>query len=148
MRQWPDFDSNGDLPVGIYQATLSEVIAHFGTSTLQRRMVAQRLARIYALARNTGQLARFIIFGSFVTAKREPNDVDIFMLMEDTFEAQQVTGEAAMIFDHFAAQHSEGASIFWIRRMAAIDGEEAALQCWQITREQTKRGIVEVIHHD
>ena len=148
MQQWPDFDSNGDLPVGIYQATLSEVIAHFGTSTLQRRMVAQRLARIYALARSTGQLARFIIFGSFVTAKREPNDVDIFMLMEDTFEAQQVTGEAAMVFDHLAAQHSEGASIFWIRRMAAIDGEEAALQYWQMTREQTKRGIVEVIHHD
>jgi hypothetical protein len=148
MQQWPDFDSNGDLPVGIYQATLSEVIAHFGTSTLQRRMVAQRLARIYAMARSTGQLARFIIFGSFVTAKREPNDVDIFMLMEDTFEAQQVTGEVAMVFDHLAAQHSEGASIFWIRRMAAIDGEEAALQYWQITREQTKRGIVEVIHHD
>jgi hypothetical protein len=148
MQPWPDFDRNGDLPVGIYQATLSEVIAHFGTSTLQRRMVAQRLARVYALARSTGQLARFIIFGSFVTAKREPNDVDIFMLMEDTFEAQQVTGEAAMIFDHLAAQHSEGASIFWIRRMAAIDGEEAALQYWQITREQTTRGIVEVMHHD
>jgi len=148
MQQWPDFDSNGDLPVGIYQATLSAVIAHFGTSTLHRRLVAQRLACIYALARNTGQLARFIIFGSFVTAKREPNEVDIFMLMEDTFEAQQVTGEAALIFDHLAAQHSEGASIFWIRRMAAIDGEEAALQYWQITREQTTRGIVEVMHHD
>jgi hypothetical protein len=25
--------------------------------------------------------------------------------------------------------------------------EEAALQYWQMTREQTKRGIVEVIHH-
>ena len=148
MQQWPDFDSNGDLPVGIYPATLSEVLAHFGTSTLQRRMVAQRLARIYTLARNTGQLARFIIFGSFVTAKREPNDVDIFMLMEDTLEAEQVTGEAALIFDHLAAQHSEGASIFWIRRMAAIDGEDAALQYWQITREQTTRGIVEVTHHD
>ena len=148
MQQWPDFDSHGDLPVGMYQATLAEVVAHCGTSTLHRRLVAQRLARIYVLARGTGQLARFIIFGSFVTAKREPNDVDIFMLMEDTFEAQQVTGAAAMIFDHLAAQHSEGASIFWIRRMAAIDGEEAALQYWQITRDQTKRGIVEVMHHD
>lgn len=148
MQQWPDFDSNGDLPVGIYQATLPEVIAHFGTSTLQRHLVARRWAHIYALAHSTGQLVRFIIFGSFVTAKLEPNDVDIFMLMEDTFDAQQVTGEAAMIFDHLAAQHSEGASIFWIRRMAAIDGEEAVLQYWQITREQTKRGIVEVIHHD
>jgi hypothetical protein len=148
MQQWPDFDNSGDLPVGIYQATLSEVLAHFGTGTLQRRMIARRLARIYALAHSTGQLTRFIIFGSFVTAKPEPNDVDIFMLMEDTFDAQQVAGEAAMVFDHIAAQHYEGASIFWIRRMAATDGEEAALQYWQITRNQTKRGIVEVMHHD
>ena len=148
MRQWPDFDDKGDLPVGIYQATLAEICAHFGTSTLQRRMIAQRLTRIYALARSTGQLARFIIFGSFVTSKPVPNDVDIFMLMEDPFDAQHVTGEAALIFDHVAAQHAEGASIFWIRRRAAIDGEEAALQYWQITRAQTTRGIVEVLHHD
>ena len=70
------------------------------------------------------------------------------MLMEDTFEAQQVTGEVAILFDHLAAQQYEGASIFWIRRMAAIDGEDAALQYWQSTREQTKRGIVEVVQHD
>ena len=57
-------------------------------------------------------------------------------------------GEAAIIFDHVAAQHYEGASIFWIRRMAAIDGEDTAIQYWQRTREQTKRGIVEVISHD
>src|SRR5215467_16311067 len=56
MQQWPNFDSNGDLQVGIYRATLSEVIAHFGTSTLQRRLVAQRLTRIYTLAHRTGQL--------------------------------------------------------------------------------------------
>ena len=148
MQPWPNFDSNGNLPVGTYRATLPEVIAHFGTSTLQRRLVAQRLAHIYTLARSTGQLARFIIFGSFVTAKREPNDVDIFMLMEDTFDAQQVEREAAIIFDHVAAQHYEGVSVFWIRRMAAIDGEETAIQYWQNTREQTKRGIVEVISHD
>jgi hypothetical protein len=59
-----------------------------------------------------------------------------------------LTGEAALIFDHGAAQQAEGTSIFWIRRRAAIGGEEAALQYWQITREQTTRGIVEVLHHD
>jgi hypothetical protein len=148
VQQWPHFDSNGDLPVGIYRATLSEVIAHFGTGTLQRRLAAQRLARIYTLARSTGQLARFIIVGSFVTAKPEPNDVDIFMLMDNAFDAQQVQREAAIIFDHVAAQHYEGASVFWIRRMAAIGGEDTAIQYWQSTREQTKRGIVEVIGDD
>ena len=128
MKQWPDFESNGDLPLGIHQATISEVLQHFGASTLQRQVVSSRLERIYNLARSTGQVARFVIFGSFVTAKPTPNDVDIFMLMEDTFDANYVTGEAAMIFDHAAAQNTQGASVFWIRRMAAIGGEQTALE--------------------
>lgn len=148
MKSWPPFDQNGDLPVDVYQATLAEVLAHFGVGTPQRRLVARRLERIYGLARSTGQLARFVVFGSFVTAKLEPNDVDIFMLMEDSLDWRQVKGEAAIIFDHAAAQQFEGASIFWIRRMAAIGGEEAAISDWQITRAMTKRGIVEVRNHD
>ena len=148
MKQWPDFESNGDLPLGIHQATISEILQHFGISTLQRQVVSSRLERIYNLARSTGQVARFVIFGSFVTAKPTPNDVDIFMLMEDTFDANYVTGEAAMIFDHTAAQNTQGASVFWIRRMATIDGEQTALEYWQIKRDKTKRGIVEVINDD
>lgn len=148
MKEWPQYDSNGDLPIGIYQATLAQVIEHFGTDTLQRQIVARRLERIYALAHSTGQMARFVVFGSFVTAKPEPNDVDIFLLMEDTFDSSQVIGEAAIIFDHAAAQNHEGASVFWIRRMAAMGGEQAALEYWQIKRDKTRRGIVEVVSHD
>jgi hypothetical protein len=148
MKQWPEFDSHGDVPIGVHQATLAEVIEHFGAGTVQRQIMAQRLTRIYELASGTGQLARFIIFGSFVTAKPAPNDVDIFLSMENTFDAGQVTGEAAIIFDHLAAHNYEGASVFWIRRLAAIGGEQAAVEHWQIKRDGTKRGIVEVISHD
>lgn len=70
------------------------------------------------------------------------------MLMEDTFDVNQLSGEAAIIFDHVAAQNSEGASVFWIRRMAAIGGEQAALEHWQIKRDGSKRGIVEVVKND
>ena len=93
MKDWPDFDDNGDLPPGIHQATLAEVIEHFGRGTPQRRVMARRLERIYTLAAQTGHLARFIIFGSFVTAKSAPGDVDIFLLMEDTFDVSQLSGE-------------------------------------------------------
>src|SRR5437016_576427 len=148
MKRWPEFDRNGDLPVGVHKATLLEVIQHFGSGTLQRQTVARRLERIYNLARGTSQLARFIVFGSFVTDKPEPNDVDIFMLMEDTFDSAQLSGEQVIIFDNMAAQNSEGASIFWIRRLAAIGGEQAALEDWQIKRDRSRRGIVEVIIND
>ena len=148
MNDWPAFNSTGDLPVGIYPATIKGLHQYFGTSTPQRQKIARRLERIYDLAHSTGQVARFIVFGSFVTAKQEPNDVDVFMLMEDTFELKQLAGEAAIVFDHVAAQSIEGASVFWIRRMAAIGGEQAALEDWQVTRDNTRRGIIEVINDD
>src|SRR5215210_4813201 len=148
MKQWPEFDSNGDLPVGIHQATLADVIEHFGGGSLQRRIVARRLARIYDLASSTGHLARFIVFGSFVTAKPEPNDVDIFLLMDDSFVPQQVAREAGVIFSHLATQEYEGASVFWLKRAGALGGEQKALEDWQIKRDKTRRGIVEVISRD
>jgi hypothetical protein len=40
------------------------------------------------------------------------------------------------------------ASVFWIRKMAAIGGEQAAVEYWQIKRDHTRRGIVEVIGDD
>ena len=148
MKNWPEFDHNGDLPVGIHEATLDEVLQHFGTGTVQRRLIGQRLERIYRLASNTGQVARFVVFGSFFTTKPDPGDVDIFMLMEDSFDSNQVGSEAAIIFDHLAVQNLEGASVFWIRRLAAIDGDQEALEHWQIKRDKTRRGIVEVISDD
>ena len=148
MKKWPKFNNNGDLPRGIHKASLSDVIEHFGKGNFQRAILAQRLDRIYDLAVETGQTARFIIFGSFVTDKPNPEDLDIFLLMEDTFDIRQIAGEARIIFNHMAAQNYEGASIFWLRRMAALDGEDAAIEHWQIKRDGKKRGIVEVLKHD
>ena len=51
-------------------------------------------------------------------------------------------------FDHLAGLAVEGASVFWIRRQAAIGGEQAALEHWQFKRDKTRRGIVEVISDD
>ena len=124
------------------------MLQHFGTGTVQRRLVGQRLERIYTLAFSTGQVASFAVFGSFVTAKPDPGDADIFLIMKDTFNAHQVRGEAAIIFDHLAVQNVEGVSVFWIRRLAAIGGEHEALAHWQTKRDNTRRGIVEVISDD
>lgn len=147
MKAWPEFNAHGDLPIGIHPATLDQIVGRFG-KTARRAVVAQRLERIYRLVSATGHLARFIVFGSFCTAKPEPNDVDIFLLMEDSFDVRQVSPEARLVFDHAAAQNLLGASVFWIRRAAALGGEEATISHWQIKRDGNKRGILEVIDHD
>jgi len=115
----------GDLPTGIHGATLAEVMERFGQGTPTRVMLGRRLGHIFQLVHQTGCVARFILFGSFITVKPEPNDVDIFLLMEDTFDVSKVVGEPLVLFDHLAAQNVAGASIFWLRRLAALDGEQS-----------------------
>lgn len=84
MSVWPSFSDSGDLPPGIYKATPSGVIEYFGKDAPQRHTMARRLAHIYTLTAQTGHLARFIVFGSFVTAKLDPGDVDIFGRSSET----------------------------------------------------------------
>lgn len=141
----PEFVDSGDLPVGVHPASLPEVLFRFGTGSRRRRLLALRLERIYRIAAETGHLARFVVFGSFITQKPEPNDVDVFLIMDDNFEASGLDREAATMFDHTSAQTQFGCSVFWVRRLAALGGEEAAIADWQIKRDGTERGIIEII---
>lgn len=141
----PDLNEQGDLPPGIHMATMSEVIERFGTTSSKRRVLALRLERIYKLAADTGHVARFIVFGSFITDKLEPNDVDVFILMENSFDYDQLQGEARLLFDHGTAQTHFGCSLFWIRRLAALDGEQATIEHWQMKRNRELRGIIEIV---
>ena len=148
MPTLPQFTEGGDLPAGVHGAKLEEVVQRFGAGSTRRQAIAARLRRIHSLALATGYLARFVVFGSFITAKPEPNDVDVFLLMDDGFEATGLRGEAVILFDHPWAQAYFGASVFWLRRMAALGGEQAAVEDWQFKRDGTRRGIVEVIRDD
>ncbi|MBO0700673.1 MAG: hypothetical protein J2P46_19915 [Zavarzinella sp.] len=126
-------------------ATRRETIDRFGTGTARRKAASLRLERIYRVAEAVGHLARFVVYGSFITDKPEPNDVDVFLLMEDSLDASRLTGEAALLFDHPASQAHFGASVFWLRRLAAWEGEQAAVEYWRVKRGGGQRGIVEIV---
>ena len=145
---WPTFNALGDLPVGLYRATLAEVIAHFGQGTAQRVTITARLERLYALARHTGFLQRFIIFGSYVTAEPNPRDVDIFLVMRGGFQPRDAPSEAQGLFRHDTAQSELGASIFWVNAETSFADTEDLLIGWQTRRDLQRRGIVEVVEHD
>ena len=142
---FPEFDSYGDLPAGVHQASLDEVLSRFGQNTPQRLLVSRRLLRIYELARGTGKLARFIIFGSYVTAKPDPNDIDIILVMRDDFLMRECAEEAVPLFHHLRAQAELGASIFWtVPRGVLLETIDQFIEHWQIKRDHSRRGIVEV----
>ena len=78
----PDFDENGYLPPGIHVATLADIEVRFGTETEVRRVEFESLT--WFLQALEGSFARRIVInGSFVTAAKEPNDVDVAVLLDD-----------------------------------------------------------------
>jgi predicted nucleotidyltransferase len=142
----PTFEPDGNLPPGLHPATLEEVLVRFGGTSHQREIVSHRLSRIYNLAVSTKMLDRFILFGSYVTAKLEPNDVDIVLVMKDDFNVVKYKGEATGLFDHQRAEREFGASVFWIRPIhLALETLEEFIAHWQMTRNGSKRGIVEIV---
>jgi predicted nucleotidyltransferase len=142
----PAFDNHGDLPVGVHLATLAEVIGRFGYGMPQRELVTARLIHIYELTRRTGKLLRFVIFGSYVTDKPEPNDIDILLVMTDDFDVPACDEQTQPLFDHLRGQAIFGASVFSIRPSTAFRvSVDEFIADWQIKRDQSRHGIVEVI---
>jgi hypothetical protein len=141
----PDFDDFGDLPPGVHSATIEEVQSRFAIQTERRILLGERLCHIRNVARRTGKLIRFVVFGSFVTTKPDPNDVDVAMVMDDAFRYADVDDAAAAVFDHRRAQDELNASVFWIRPSHLFRGTiDDFLSDWQVTRVKTRRGIVEI----
>ena len=141
----PGLNQKGDLAEGVHSATMDEVIGRFGPGTAQREAVTRRLLRIFELTKGSGKLDRLLIFGSYVTTKPEPNDVDIILVMSDDFRVEACAQPAKQLFDHEQAAKAFGASIFWIRpAMLFLDTLEKFLAHWQLKADGTRRGIVEV----
>ncbi len=141
----PDFESNGDLPVGLHQATLDEVLTRFGTSTGQRQDVTQRLIHIYTVAKATGQLKRFVIYGSYITAKPKPSDVDVFLVMKEGFEPNTLGEESKLLFENGEVHNKLGASIFWVTQGNSFASIDFLITGWQTKRDKMRRGIIEVL---
>jgi hypothetical protein len=140
------FNAQGDLPSGVHQATLTEVIERFGHGAPERVRATERLQRVITLAQETGKLERIFIWGSYVTAKPDPGDVDLFLVMTSDFESHNYTGEARMVFDSATAERMLGATVFWMASGADTQTTVADLLAqFQIRRDGGRRGIVEVL---
>jgi hypothetical protein len=142
----PEFNAHGDLPPGVHRARMEEVVARFGGPGAARRRCTRNLTLIDELAKGTGQLERMVVYGSYVTAKKAPKDVDVILVMSASFHADEAPLEARGLFNHSVAQERFGASVFWIKPSMAL-GEplDDFIAHWQHKRDDTLRGIVEII---
>ena len=91
-------------------------------------------------------MERVFIWGSYVTAKPDAGDVDLFLVMTSDFESHNYTGEARMVFDSATAERMLGATVFWMASGADTQTTVADLLAqFQIRRDGGRRGIVEVL---
>ena len=96
----PALNQEGNLPEGIHLATEDEVFARFATPSARRQWLGDQLRSLLTLAKATGQLARVFLWGSFVTSKEVPNDLDVLLVMGEEFASEVVPSSAHIVFDH------------------------------------------------
>jgi hypothetical protein len=140
----PEFTPEGDLPVDVHLASLSEFRSRFGTLTPRRVWLFGRLQALIELAASTGKLRRVFVWGSFVTAKQSPKDVDVLLIMNEDFEVERVTTSAQPVFDSTKAKLLFESDVFWARDSIGADTLRLWLETYQTSRSFRKRGIVEL----
>lgn len=97
----PALDMNGLLPTGVFDCTLSEVRARFGTfqqSDRRFRLFAQLEALVQAMQRS-GVFDFLIVDGSFITASPVPRDIDLIAVLKPgyDFERDLLMSEYALV---------------------------------------------------
>lgn len=88
----PDFEKHGDLPTGIHKATLEEISNKFEKGSLKRNELTKKLLRFISFICN--HATDVYLFGSYITKKLSPSDVDIFVILKENFD---FTGKSGSI---------------------------------------------------
>jgi hypothetical protein len=86
----PEMDETGFLPEGVHEATLDEVRERFGRfqRTVRRPALFAKLSLFLAEVRACDLVEAVILDGSFVTAKDEPSDIDLILILRPDHDYQ------------------------------------------------------------
>ena len=80
--QLPDFNTDGYLEPGLYLVSLEETLARFGSGSVARERLGKLLRLIIERARNYHTIKRVLVWGSFVSNKLEPRDLDYSLIVD------------------------------------------------------------------
>jgi hypothetical protein len=140
----PELNDEGELPPGVHVADWQEFQTRFCGSSSRRLWLAGRLRALLAPAATNGKLHRVFIWGSFVTAKPAPKDLDVLLIMDEDFEVDGVAVPAQAVFDSVRAKLLFESDVFWARASIGRELLDLWLDTYQTSRSFRKRGIVEL----
>ena len=100
----PEFDIDGDLPPGIHHATLDELEQRLGRFVVSDRRIIllAGFKQLLAMAASAGIVDRLVVGGSFVTAKPEPNDIDVVIILSMDVDFEALTPSQYTVTDRRA----------------------------------------------
>ncbi len=81
MMPIPALNDDGLLPPGIYDCEMAEIQEQFASSkhSAMRRKLFVRLREYVQRAGRSEEVVELIVDGSFITAKEEPQDIDLLV---------------------------------------------------------------------
>jgi len=135
---------DGELPPGVHVADWQEFQSRFGGSSPRRVWLSGRLRTLVELAAASGKLRRVFVWGSFVTAKAAPRDLDVLLIMDEDFEVDEISAPAQAVFDSVRARLLFESDVFWARASIGDELLDLWLDTYQTSRSFRKRGIVEL----
>ncbi len=121
----PEFSANGLLPAGIHDCTLEELAARFGIfqGNEQRPKLMGKLAQFISEAATFDFVRWIIVDGSFATANRSPNDVDLIVVVAADHDFQtDITPTAYNVLSKLSVRRRYGFDML-VAREGSIEAD-------------------------
>jgi hypothetical protein len=125
-------------------ASVEEIRARFGCGTPRREFLFQQFQAVLHRLRATGHVNQIYLFGSFVTGKEYPNDIDLLVIMSAAFSTASLSGKDLDVFQHDVCRILFNADVFWLTDSVGADRIEDLLDVFSRNREGQAQPIIEV----
>ena len=141
----PSLNQEGFLPEGLHDCTLEEIEARFGrfAVTDRRPRLWARFKEFVAQAKAGGVIQAIVVDGSFVTAKPDPNDIDLVLIVpsDHDFSAELTPGRYNLLAQA-RVQKRFGFDIVVVKN--GSENCEVAIQFFQQVRQRpgVKKGLL------
>jgi len=125
-------------------ASLDGIRIRFGTSTPRRQFLFRQLEIIIDQLLVTRNVRQIYLFGSFVSGKASPNDVDLLVVMNAGFSTTQIGGKVLELFQHDVCRIRYHADLFWVTEAVGNARIEDLLEVFSRDREGRTQSVIEV----
>lgn len=143
----PAYTERGSLPPGIHRTSPQEIEARYGRlqRTARRPQLVTLLREFVAEVRQCRWIRRLFLAGSFVTAKDEPNDIDVLLVFERDADFTTLLPHEYNVLYQRGALRRFGPALDLHVVEAESEAMERLLRFFQRDRNGNTVGIVEVI---